>query len=92
MCNIPGLLFNPALPYRILIEPNRESSFATNLQSLSCFVLGKKDKLVRYQDNLNYISKYVNGPKEIILNEDLGHSIPVKELEFYTQNFLEKLV
>lgn len=87
--DIPGLLFNPALPYRILIEPNREAHFATNLKSLSCFVLGKRDKLVRYEDNLNYISKYVNGPKKIIINEDLGHSIPIDEFEMYTRNFLE---
>ncbi|MEO6948651.1 MAG: YqiA/YcfP family alpha/beta fold hydrolase [Ginsengibacter sp.] len=90
--DIPGLLFNPALPYRILIEPNREHYFENNLKSLSSFVLGKKDKLVRYQDNLDYISKYVKGPKEVILNEDLGHSIPVKEFEIYTRNFLEKVV
>ena len=89
--DIPGMLFNPALPYRFLIEPNREPFFATNLKSLSCFVLGKRDKLVSYQDNLNYISKYVKGPKEVIINEDLGHSIPIKEFEIYTQNFLEKV-
>lgn len=89
--DIPGLLFNPALPYRVLIEPNRESSYLTNLKSLSCFVLGKKDILVRYQDNLDYISKYVKGPKEIIINEHLGHSIPTGDFEMYTQHFLKKL-
>ena len=90
--DIPGLLFNPALPYRILIEPNREQYFATNLKSLSCFVLGKQDKLVSYEDNLKYISKYINGPKEIIINEEMGHSIPIKEFEVYTQKFLEELI
>ncbi|MEO6820773.1 MAG: YqiA/YcfP family alpha/beta fold hydrolase [Ginsengibacter sp.] len=89
--DIPGLLFNPALPYRILLEPGREQFFTTELKSLSHFVLGKKDKLVRYQDNLDYISKYIKGPKEVILDENLGHSIPVKSFEMYVSGFLEKV-
>ena len=89
--DIPGLLFNPALPYRIMIEPGREHHFEKKLDSLSYFVLGKQDKLVRCQDNLDYISKYVKGPKDIIINEDLGHSIPVMEFEMYTKRFLEKV-
>jgi predicted esterase YcpF (UPF0227 family) len=84
--DLPCLLFNPALPYRS-IDLNMKEPFDSNIQSLSYIVLGKLDDTIKCEDNLAFINKYFKGPKEIVVEQTMGHRIPVDIFERHTRQF-----
>ncbi len=71
----PSLLFNPALLFRTL-KMGLDAPLVSNLKSLSYFVLGEKDRLLNCSDNISFITQNIKGPKEIVIEEQMGHQIP----------------
>lgn len=86
----PVLLFNPALVLRT-IPMGLDAPLTSNLQSLSFFVLGEKDKLLGWKDNFKFINEHVKGPKEIAVEREMGHHIPADVFSKYVSLFFEKI-
>jgi len=86
----PNLLFNPALVLRT-IPMGLDAPLTCELESLSFFVLGEKDKLLGWKDNLKFINDHIKGPKEIAVEKEMGHHIPVDIFSKYVSRFFEKL-
>lgn len=88
--DLPCLLFNPALPYRSIYS-RLEQPFEANIASLSYIVLGRKDDIINCEDNLEFIDKYIKGPKEIIIEEQMAHQIPIDIFSKHISGFFEAL-
>ena len=88
--DIPCLLFNPALAFRSfdLEIPKPESLF---MQSLSYIVLGKKDEIINADANLHFIEENFKGPTKIMIEENMGHRIPVKNFEKHINQFFQEM-
>ena len=63
--DISSLVFNPALSYRTFDLESGGKQFPNNIKSLAYIVLGKKDTVVRFKDNLDFISEHLKGPKKV---------------------------
>ncbi len=74
--DLPSLLFNPALAYRN-IDLNMEEPFNGNITSLCYIVLGKQDDVIKCKDNVDFISKHLKGETEVVVEQTMGHRIPV---------------
>ncbi len=91
--DIPCLLFNPALVCRS-IEFLEDKFFDREITSHSYIVLGLKDDVINCADNLVFIKEHLNGPKEIVVEKDMGHRVPLDIFEKHVELFfgqLEKL-
>jgi len=86
----PCLLFNPALAYRN-VDLTLEEPFDPAIKSVSWFVLGEKDDVVNCNDNLEFISKHIKGPKKVIIEKELGHRIPLDIFEKYVSRFFKSI-
>jgi predicted esterase YcpF (UPF0227 family) len=84
----PNLLFNPALLFRTL-KMGLDAPLASNLKSLSYFVLGEKDRLLSCSDNIGFINQNIKGPKEIIIEKQMGHHIPTDIFGKHVSLFLK---
>jgi hypothetical protein len=73
----PNLLYNPALLFRTL-KMDLDAPLISSLSSFSYFVLGEKDRLLSCHDNMQFIDEYIKGPKEIIIEKEMGHHIPAE--------------
>ena len=90
--DIPCLLFNPALavqsiPGLITLNNQKES----NNKNLTYFVLGKEDTVVDAAASLSYIDKYIKGSKEIVIEPDLEHRVPIDIFQKHLQLFFSML-
>ena len=83
---MPCLLFNPALVYRS-VDLAQEKPLDNHILSLSYVVLGKQDDVINYKDSLDFISQHFKGPKEIVIDEHMGHRVPVDIFEKHTRQF-----
>lgn len=88
--DLPCLLFNPALANRS-VDLALEMPLDKNILSLSYIVLGKKDDVIDYEDSLNFITEHFKGPKEVFIEEDMGHRVPVDIFEKHTRQFFKIL-
>lgn len=88
--NIPCLLFNPALATRS-VDLTLEKPLDRSNSNLSYIVLGKQDDVINYKDSLTFISQHFKGPKDIVIEEHLGHRIPIDIFEKHTTQFFEFL-
>jgi uncharacterized protein len=86
----PNLLYNPALLFRTL-KMGLDAPLASNLSSLSYFVLGEKDSLLSCHDNVRFINEYIKGPKEIVIEKEMGHHIPATIFEKHTALFFKSI-
>lgn len=91
--NLPGLFFNPALPYRNVVQ------FVPKIQILRKkyvkIVIGRKDDIILANDNLNFLMNTLNDDDNVkisIINK-LEHRIPAdifeKEIEIFFTNELD---
>jgi esterase/lipase len=89
--NVPCLLFNPAFPYRT-IEPDISGVEIPNLKTAkTSIILGKKDRIIKYEDNLKYITENLNSDNiELIEIEELEHRIPFEIFENEVNKYFEK--
>ena len=88
--DVPCLLFNPALPYRS-IDLDMDQPFDSAINSLSYFVIGKEDEIIKCEDNLRFIDKFVKGPKEVMVEYEMAHRVPVELFEKHVKNFFQLL-
>ena len=86
----PNLLFNPALLFRML-KMGLDAPLTSSLQSLSYVVLGEKDRLLNYGDNVRFITDYFKGPTEIIIEKEMGHHIPPNIFDKQADNFFKMI-
>jgi predicted esterase YcpF (UPF0227 family) len=86
----PNLLYNPALLFRTL-KMGLDAPLTSILSSLSYFVLGEKDRLLSCHDNVRFINEYINGPKEIIIEKEMGHHIPAEIFQRHTALFFKNI-
>ena len=84
----PTLFFNPALMLR-KENIGLDAPLTSNLKSLSFFVLGEKDPLLPYQDNLDFIHQHIKGPKEIATEKEMAHFISAPVFKKYVTRFFE---
>lgn len=87
----PNLLYNPALLFRT-IHMGLDAPLTSILSSLSYFVLGEKDKLLNYHDNVRFITEHIKGPKEIVVEKDMGHHIPAEIFEKHAALFFKNII
>ncbi|TDG37116.1 alpha/beta hydrolase [Pedobacter changchengzhani] len=87
--NTPCLIFNPALPYSSIIQnipqnlPKREKYLQV--------VLGKKDDVIKANDNLVFLEKNLDADFEYsthLLN-NVGHQIPIANFETELASFFD---
>lgn len=88
--DMPCLLFNPALAYRS-VDLALEMPLDKDILNLSFVVLGKQDEVIHYEDSLNFISQHFKGPKQVVIEEHMGHRVPVDIFEKYTRQFFKFL-
>lgn len=88
--DLPCLLFNPALAFRS-IDLAQDLPFNSNIKSLSYIVLGKKDKVINYADNLAFIKENFKGPLQIVIEENMEHRVPVDIFEKHVKKFIYRL-
>lgn len=90
--NKPSLLFNPALPYQSVLQIVDKKN--TNPSSaIKYIVLGKKDIIVKYSDNLDFLNKNIHQDDNIeikIINQ-LEHRIPTDIFEKEVFNFFKSI-
>ena len=90
--NIPSLLFNPALAVQSIPGmATLSNEVASNNSNLGYFVIGKKDTVVDADSSLDYINKYINGLKEIVIEPDLEHQIPFEVFQKHLHLFFNRL-
>lgn len=90
--NKPSLLFNPALPYQSVLQIIDKNNIAHS-SSLKYIVLGKKDIIVNYYDNLDFLNKNIHKDDnvEIKIINQLEHRIPIDIFENEVFNFFKEL-
>jgi predicted esterase YcpF (UPF0227 family) len=89
--NVPCLLFNPALPYRG-VPQNIEKNIGSN--SLTYIVLGKKDNIINFKENFEFIMNDIKDNDDIqikIINK-LVHRIPFEIFSQEVFNFFEQYI
>jgi predicted esterase YcpF (UPF0227 family) len=86
----PNLLFNPALLFRTL-KMGLDAPLLSNLKSLSYFVLGEKDRLLNCSDNVGFITQNIKGPKEIMIEKQMGHHISGDIFNKYATLFFKQI-
>ena len=81
LMNIPCLLFNPALPYKSVVQfiPKLD----TQRKQLAKIILGKKDDVIKYEDILNFLmfTQNTNDNIKIQVIEDMGHRTPINNFK-----------
>lgn len=90
--NKASLLFNPALPYQSVLQIVDKKN--TNPSSaLKYIVLGKKDTIVKYSDNLDFLNKNIHQDDnvEIKIINKLEHRIPSDIFENEVFNFFKSI-
>ena len=88
--DFPCLLFNPALMFRS-VNLYLEEPIPKDITSMSYVVLGKQDDVIKYQDTLDFIKEHFKGPKEIYIEEHMGHRTPIDIFEKHLKSFFEYL-
>ena len=73
------------------MESTLPKPFPNNIKSLSYIVLGKKDIVVRFKDNLDFISEHIKGPKKLLIQNSMAHRIPVDIFEKHVKLFFRIL-
>ncbi len=87
--NVPCLIFNPAFCHNSLgwVKDSVTGS-DNNRTAMAYIVLGRKDEVILYTPNLNFIETHISEPKRIITENNMGHQIPLnlfeKHGEFFT--------
>lgn len=92
--NIPCLLFNPALYKNILdwdIVQTSDPSTPHSRNKLAYIVLGEKDDVVVFEENRKYIEKNVRDPKQVVIEQDMLHRIPVDIFEKHVEQVFQHL-
>ncbi len=87
--DLPCLLFNPALPYRSI--HNRETAPGSDIKNATYIVLGKNDEVIKCDDNLNFISRHLNGPCEVSVENAMAHQVPKDVFEKHVSQFFRLL-
>jgi len=89
--NVPCLLFNPAFLHRT-IEPDISGVEIPETKTAKTrIILGKKDKTIKYEDNLKYIKEnLISENIEIVEIEELEHRIPFDVFENEVNKYFEK--
>lgn len=88
----PSLLFNPALPYQSVLQIVDKNNIEPS-PSLKYIVLGKKDIIIKYSDNLDFLNKNIHEDDNIeikIINK-LEHRIPSDIFESEVFNFFKSI-
>lgn len=88
--NLPCLLFNPALFYRS-IDASLKMELNTHSNSLSYIVLGKKDDVVTFSDNFQFVSAHIKEPKKVMVEEDMAHQVPAQIFEKHVTQFFKEV-
>jgi hypothetical protein len=70
------------------VDLELDEPFDNDIKSLSYFVPGEKDEVIKCKDNLNFISKHVTCPKKVIVG---GHRIPIDIFEKHVKQFFGRL-
>lgn len=88
----PSLLFNPALPYQSVLQVIDKENIDSSSE-LKYIVLGKKDIIVKYSDNLDFLNKNIheNDNVEVKIINKLEHRIPTDIFENEVFNFFKDL-
>ena len=90
--DIPSLLFNPALAVQSIPGmATLSNELFSNNSNLSYFVIGKKDTVVNADSSLVYINKYIIGLKEIVIEPDLEHRVPIEIFQKHLHLFFYRL-
>ena len=87
----PALLFNPALPYRSVLQNVPELDILKPSRLLH-FALGDGDEIIKASDNLKWISENRNALSDIKINihSQMEHQIPVAIFEIEVGAFLSQ--
>ena len=86
--NVDCLLFNPAFPYRIVDPDFSDIEIPPTKTAKTLIVLGKKDTIIKYNDNIEYIRKFIQLPDlQIREIENLEHRIPLDIFETEIDSF-----
>lgn len=88
--DIPCLLFNPALAYRS-VDLTMAEPFDAYIQSSSYVVLGRLDDVIKCDDNLLFINQQFKGPTEVVIEETMGHRVPLKTFEKHVEHFFSNI-
>ncbi|MFN4149934.1 MAG: YqiA/YcfP family alpha/beta fold hydrolase [Candidatus Sericytochromatia bacterium] len=88
----PSLLFNPALPYQSVLQIVDKGNIDTSSE-LKYIILGKKDIIVKYSDNIDFLNKNIHDSDnvEIKIINKLEHRIPTDIFEKEVFNFFKEL-
>lgn len=92
--NSPCLLFNPALYTNSLgwdID-QMEAEPATKPRNKPAYiVLGAKDDVVVFNENLEYITKNVSEPKKVLIEPTMSHRVPLDIFEKHVELFFQHI-
>jgi hypothetical protein len=84
-CNIPALLFNPALPYRTTVYPEIDNSMPYYPKML--MVCGKGDEVIKPLDTVQWLINNYSGIENIEIRlEQNSHRTPVDLFKKYILN------
>jgi hypothetical protein len=87
------LLFNPAFPYRSIPVDISGIKVPLVKSTLTYIVLGKKDPVILYQDNINCIRRMQSlKSAHIISIEELEHRIPFDIFEKSVFDFFKQIL
>lgn len=87
---LPGLLFNPALPFRSVgIDLPNENPIRSSYLKV---VLGGQDDIINPLNNLAWIIEREEGEMDIAWRNTLGHRIPVDVFDEEVGAFYGKLI
>ena len=97
MFQCPGLLFNPALPHRPVLQNIPEINPLHGASYLH-FALGGQDDVIKANDTLKWLSenRLPNTDINISIHKQMGHQIPtaifeIEVTEFFRQTEFLKL-
>ncbi|HEX9980906.1 MAG TPA: YqiA/YcfP family alpha/beta fold hydrolase [Flavobacterium sp.] len=87
----PALLFNPALPYRSVVQNVPEDT--GEIKKPVHVVLGKLDPIIKYSDTKDFLRQHhMDDIVTVTLREDLEHRIPLYIFEEETDAFFKNKI
>ena len=91
--NIPSMLYNPALPYRVTVEQIIPSQLSMYHPVSMRIVMGAKDTVIKAKDNLAFLAQHISDKTDysLIVRKDLEHQIPIEVFEEETKAFFKML-
>lgn len=91
--NIPSMLYNPALPYRVTVEQIIPSQLQMYHPVSMRIVMGAKDTVIKAKDNLVFLAQHISDKTDysLIVRKDLEHQIPIEVFEEETKAFFKML-